>query len=113
ACGDGVLNMLAGEACDDGNLQSNDGCSSMCKKEVTLVGSFKVSDGPAWGNNPPCYTCKEACALLFGGQAAEYQCSIVSNMITGTAYLDGWGDTQYCNMNPQDDDFKKSQNYNC
>jgi hypothetical protein len=78
-----------------------------------VVGSYKVNQGPPWGTNPPCYTCKEACALLFGGTPAQYQCSINNVNITGTAYLDGWGDTSYCNQNPQDDDFKKSVNYNC
>ncbi|HEY8380262.1 MAG TPA: hypothetical protein VIK91_27420 [Nannocystis sp.] len=30
-----------------------------------------------------------------------------------TAYLDGWADPKYCNQNPQDDDFKKADFYDC
>ena len=33
-CGDGALDALNGEQCDDGNLISNDGCSSTCKKDM-------------------------------------------------------------------------------
>ena len=33
ACGDGVLNEEAGEACDDGNLDDDDGCSATCEVE--------------------------------------------------------------------------------
>ena len=32
-CGDGVLQAMHGETCDDGNLMSNDGCSSTCTLE--------------------------------------------------------------------------------
>lgn len=31
-CGNGIVQI--GEECDDGNLKSNDGCSSLCKKEA-------------------------------------------------------------------------------
>lgn len=34
-CGDGVV--VAGEVCDDGNLQDNDGCSSSCNQEAYFV----------------------------------------------------------------------------
>lgn len=32
-CGDGKVDVLFGEECDDNNLNSNDGCSSTCKRE--------------------------------------------------------------------------------
>jgi cysteine-rich repeat protein len=31
-CGDGLLNVLAGEQCDDGNLTNGDGCESNCTR---------------------------------------------------------------------------------
>jgi cysteine-rich repeat protein len=34
ACGDGVLNTLVAEECDDANLVNNDGCSATCKVEL-------------------------------------------------------------------------------
>jgi cysteine-rich repeat protein len=33
ACGDGHVNTVAGESCDDGNLVSGDGCSDACAFE--------------------------------------------------------------------------------
>jgi cysteine-rich repeat protein len=33
ACGDGYVDTAQGEACDDGNTQSGDGCSSTCQLE--------------------------------------------------------------------------------
>ena len=32
-CGNGAFEPLKGEACDDGNKVSGDGCSSMCQSE--------------------------------------------------------------------------------
>jgi cysteine-rich repeat protein len=32
-CGDGTLNGLAGEACDDGNTTPGDGCNAVCVAE--------------------------------------------------------------------------------
>ena len=34
-CGDGILNPLVGEECEDGNIASGDGCSASCKSEIT------------------------------------------------------------------------------
>ena len=33
SCGDGVLDLLGGEQCDDGNLIDGDGCSALCQTE--------------------------------------------------------------------------------
>ena len=38
----------------------------------TLIGWFRVGDGPAWGTARPCYSAREAAALLFGGALCEY-----------------------------------------
>ena len=35
SCGDGVLTVVAGEQCDDGNTNPNDGCSATCQIEGT------------------------------------------------------------------------------
>ena len=46
----------------------------------TLIGSYRVSDGPSWGTNPPVYSGREAAVLLFGGtygnNPANYSISI-------------------------------------
>ncbi len=43
SCGDGIVNHLQ-EQCDDGNLTNNDGCSSMCKKENTMIAPISNSN---------------------------------------------------------------------
>jgi Cys-rich repeat protein len=86
----------------------------VCSAMRQFAGQFKVSDGPPWAPNPPCYTCQEACALLFGGQSGDYSCSTQKGMIDHMAYEDGWGDTVHCNPGGQvAEDYKKSVNYNC
>jgi hypothetical protein len=48
-------------------------------------------NGVSWTTNPPTYTCQEACALLFGGLASQYQCSSTSAGIDRQGWTDGWG----------------------
>jgi len=110
-CGDGVV-QAGVEACDDGNVNPNDGCDVLCNRIGTLVGAYDVHDGLPWGEDPPTFTCKEACAQIFGGEVTDYACSTSDQSITGTAYLSGWGDAQYCGT-PTDDDYKMNTNYNC
>ncbi len=45
ACGDGYLNMAAGEACDDGNDVDDDGCNNMCLADS--CGDGVVDEGEA------------------------------------------------------------------
>ncbi|MBC6982150.1 autotransporter-associated beta strand repeat-containing protein [Caulobacter sp. 17J80-11] len=65
---------------------------------LSFVGSWRVSDGPSWEENPAVLSGQEAAALLFGGQGADYSISTVSddpNQIDYRAWMDGWGDSQY------------------
>jgi len=110
-CGDGQVHAGV-EACDDGNANPADGCDNSCKKVAQLIGSYDVNSGPAWGSNPPTYTCKEACAKLYGGSFSDYACSTVNGQINGQAFLSGYADATYCTT-PQDDDFKVNTTYNC
>lgn len=61
ACGDSVLD--AGEACDDGNQLSSDGCSADCRSDETCGNNFidtnEVCDD---GNIRPGDGCSAACA---------------------------------------------------
>jgi len=77
-----------------------------------LIGSFQVVDGPEWTTNPPTYSCLEACAEVFGGAAGDYSCSTTSDSIDHQAYVDGWGDSQYCST-PVAEDFKLNTFYDC
>jgi hypothetical protein len=83
---------------------------------LTLVGQYVVNTGPLWSGNPPCYTCQEACALLFGGAVASYACSTQMGVIDHMASADGWGDTTHCVSTggaPVPDTFKVNTAYNC
>jgi cysteine-rich repeat protein len=44
-CGNGVVDMAAGEVCDDGNTASGDGCAADCRSNETCGNG--VVDGPA------------------------------------------------------------------
>ena len=69
----------------------------------TYVGSWNVAPGdysdPAnpliWTNNPQVFSGQSAAAYLFGGSAADYVISTVSDQVADinfSAWLDGWGD---------------------
>ena len=90
------------------HFESSESCAG---ERAALVGQFAVSDGPRW-TAAPAYTCQEACALLYGGQAQSYGCSTRADTLNHQAYLDGWGDNQYCN-NPRPDNWKTVAMYNC
>ena len=69
-----------------------------------LVGSFVVSEGPPWQGSVA-VSCVSACAQLFGGRAADYACSTVEDFANGRAFVDGWGDPQFCQGEGVADDF--------
>lgn len=46
SCGDGVVQALAMERCDDGNLDSGDGCSNICQPEEELPEEELPEDEP-------------------------------------------------------------------
>ena len=55
SCGDRVINVSAGESCDDGNMTRGDGCSATCVLEIAASGSSVNFSGsidatdPVWG----------------------------------------------------------------
>jgi hypothetical protein len=76
------------------------GTAAQASTVYTYVGSFNVFDGAVWTSNPQVMNGVEAAASLFGGSASDYAISVDANTtdattITHTAWLDGWGDTQY------------------
>ena len=52
---------------------------------LVYVGSWDVYSGPSWFGSPPngplAYTGQEAAALLFGGNASDYQISTIDNLV--------------------------------
>jgi hypothetical protein len=95
---------------DDCDAAVDDG---VCQAQQ--IGSFQVNQGPAWETNPPSYSCVEACALVFGGAPAQYHCSTVNGVLNNRAWVDGWGDTTYCNGQTVAEDFERpvGGNYDC
>lgn len=85
-----------------------------CMNAPVLVGQYTLGAGPAWGTNPPTQTCQEACAIIFGGAAAQYSCSITPASVTHTAWVDGYADLSHCQGNtPVAENYKANTSYNC
>ncbi len=80
------------EICGDGIDNNCSGADAPCGP----IGDFVINDGPPWATDPPVYNCLEACALLFGGVDVDYYCSTSPAFVDNQAYVDGWGDAQYC-----------------
>jgi hypothetical protein len=91
----------------------------------TLIGSynvFTVPDGQYnensplfWPNNPPSYSCLDACAIVFGGNAIDYSCSTTATSIDHQAHYDGWG-RHDCYKQIYAENFKQPSDgstYNC
>lgn len=79
------------------------------------VGSFRVSDGPYWGDDVPTYSCVETCALLFDGEPDDYHCSTASDSVNHLAWASAWGSGQYCGPDgePIAQDFKQGTSTDC
>jgi cysteine-rich repeat protein len=107
-CGDGFKSE--GEACDDGNTISGDGCTANCQKETPVCGNGKVEKGfggescddgntkDGDGCNSKCQ--KEWCAqckvtalaecndlIVWNKEAANSSCTLPSNFFTNTSKL--------------------------
>ena len=109
--GDGVCDEPEGSGlCADGTDIAD------CNVQPTVVGEYMVNDGPDWRQpGLQVYSCIDACALLFGGSAGEYQCSTDPSVLNGRAFVDGFGDDQFCGGNGVADDFSRPVGglYNC
>jgi hypothetical protein len=110
-CADGnpLVHPGAQDICGDGIDQDCSGGDASCGP----IGSFYVSDGPAWGGNPPVYSCVEACALLFGGVAGDYHCSTSQAVEDFKAYVSGYADATYCTTPVAETFSKGAGGYNC
>jgi len=91
-----------GNVCAAGNHCSAGSC-------VSDLPSYNLGDGPFVFDNPPTYTCLEACALLFGGTTANWSCSISPSSITHTANACTWG----VGLSVQNEGYKLNSIYNC
>jgi hypothetical protein len=106
---DPAIHPGAVDACGDGIDQDCSGADAACM----AIGSYFVSDGPGWATNPPVYSCLEACALVFGGVAADYHCSTSAVVEDFQAYESGWGDGLHCAVPVPEDYSKGAGGYDC
>lgn len=86
-------------ASDHGNCG---GCGISCQAlESCLSGvcsrpSYAVNAGPAWSDDPPVYSCLEACALVLGGTASGWSCSTEPNAVNHLAWYSAYGKDDHC-----------------
>jgi cysteine-rich repeat protein len=83
ACGDGTLNSLAGEACDDQNLLPGDGCSEDCRPErhVFATSTFFKGDLNSAIDNPD---------MLAGIPLADARCNALALAAGLTPTFKAW-----------------------
>ena len=70
-CGDGTVNIVASETCDDGNDSSEDGCSALCQLETCGDGVVQLSLGESCddGNHVTGDGCSFQCQSEFCGDS--------------------------------------------
>jgi large repetitive protein len=104
-CDDREFNVNPGvrEVCEDGVDNDCSGEDNQCGP----IGSFSISEGPPWYDpGTISYSCLDACALIFGGVPDDYACSTDPYVLDHMAFVDGYGDTTFCNPPGVAEDFK-------
>ncbi|MDG2535862.1 autotransporter-associated beta strand repeat-containing protein, partial [Sphingomonas sp. HITSZ_GF] len=90
-----------------GNNASTTFTGTIGEGGIAYVGSWHVSDGPAWSTNPAVYSGVEAAALLFGGSASDYRISTNGTdvaQINDSVWMDGYGSHTLYATTPAADD---------
>jgi cysteine-rich repeat protein len=119
-CGDSIVDTLAGEACDDGNIVPGDGCGQTCVVEAcgnAILDPGEVCDD---GNNDNCDGCRGNCSAVETGCGDTFLCGSEVCDDGNNANCDGcrgdcsawekgWGDGFLCGSEVCDD----GNNVNC
>jgi hypothetical protein len=112
ACGNDCIdpqtsqtNCGATDACDPDAGTTGDVCGSdeACvqgecyRLEPYLVGSIRVSDGPAVGAPGQLgFSCVAACANQYGDEPKDYHCSTSADSLDNKAWGSNWGSNKNC-----------------
>jgi cysteine-rich repeat protein len=71
-CGNGAIDLIEGEECDDGRIgASNDGCSSVCKAERGVWRDVSPAPIAARSGHGLVYDIDRSRFVLFGGQTSD------------------------------------------
>ncbi len=85
--GNGAINLGNSRLTVGADGSSTTFAGSIGSKAFGFVGSWKVSDGPAWSSHPAVLSGVETAALLFGGNPGDYMISTVSDRIEDINHL--------------------------
>jgi cysteine-rich repeat protein len=80
-CGDGIVNALAGETCDDGNLDPADDCTDQCLLATCGDGVLNAGEECDDGNVAPDDDCTPDCKSLWWAEGP--QINIVEDNLVG------------------------------
>ncbi|MCA9686508.1 MAG: DUF4215 domain-containing protein, partial [Myxococcales bacterium] len=70
-CGDGIVNELAGETCDDGNLDPTDQCTDQCLLATCGDGILNIGEECDDGNLDPDDDCTADCKSLWWAEGPQ------------------------------------------
>jgi len=92
-CGDGTAQI--GEACDDGNTLSGDGCSTECLQEIHCSGGYKVGDRYPAPDGCNICTCTEAGIACTERACTQKKCFSTAECVSGEVCSVEEGDCRY------------------
>jgi MYXO-CTERM domain-containing protein len=113
-CGDGVLNMSAGEACDDNNTLSGDGCSATCSIETSSsVASSSATTGSTTSSSATTGSASTGSATGSGGSTGPGSGAGGASSGSGGAPGSGGGLTSGGFFDDDDDSSKRVEGCGC
>jgi uncharacterized repeat protein (TIGR01451 family) len=87
-CGDGLLDTGKWEQCDDGNMNSGDGCSNVCQTEVMPVcNSLTVTPTSVTNGGTVTYTCSATNATSYSIIARKPDGSVMLSSTSATGSI--------------------------
>ena len=95
ACGNGILDVDDGEACDDGNIAEGDGCSPDCQRELTCTDENVCCNGITEPSNNE--KCDDGNNISGDGCSPECRTEVCSVCVDGACCGDQiCDDTETC-----------------